>query len=185
MYQLLQKFTCLLLGSCLLMVACNQPNAHNMERINRLSLQLDSTNQVVATLNFEEEEARAQKIKQDLEFIQTNFTDTLTQQTAILLTSYKSINEEEEEEKATAGKQEVMLKKELDFTKMQLLNLKHDAEKTDLSKEQFEKYFESESTAVSKISAFVLSKKAEFTRHEEQFKQLQPKVQLVIDSLKK
>ena len=63
--------------------------------------------------------------------------------------------------------------------------MKHDFEKTDITPEDFKKYFETESTSVSKLNAFVLNKQTEFIKKESQFNSLQPKVQAFIDSMKK
>ena len=170
------------------MLSCNQGHPAVKARIDKVISVLDSTNLMTAKIDFEAEEANAQKIKSDMEFIQANFKDTLTHSMGYLLSDYHALLDgEEEEEKKQAGKEqyEIMLKKELDYTKKQLLNLRHDAENTDVTIETLNKYLEAESTAVFKLNDYVKHKQLEFERKNNQFKLLQPKVQAFIDSLKK
>jgi hypothetical protein len=169
----------------LLAAACHSSDSKVTARIDKILAKLDSSNQIVAGINFKKEKENAEKIEADLAFIQANFTDTLTKDMGFVLSDYRGIVAEEAEEGGKMENYEMMLKKELDYSKLQLLNLKHDIEKTDLSPEEFEKHFETESTSVSKLHAFVLNKQMEFQRKEKQFNSLQPQVQAFIDSLKK
>lgn len=177
-------FTIILLVSTLI-TSCHNADPKVTTRIDSVMAVLDSTHAIAARIDFEKEEENAKKIKSDLEFIQNNFKDTLTKDMGFVLSDYRGIVAEEEEEQGGHENYEKMLKKELEYSRMQILNLKHDFEKTDIPAEDFKKYFESESTAVSKLHAFVLTKQAEFLKKEQQFNSLQPKVQAFIDSLKK
>lgn len=181
-------FSCiffLTLTSIVLLTSCHHADPKVIARIDSVMTVLDSTHALAARIDFEKEEENAKKIKSDLEFIQANFTDTLTKDMGFVLSDYRGIVAEEEEEKGGGENYEKMLKKELEFSHTQLLNLKHDFEKTDINSEDFKKYFETESTAVSKLYLFVKSKQAEFSKKEKQFTSLQPQVQAFIDSLKK
>lgn len=171
--------------SFLLFSACHQADPKVIARVERILIVLDSSAKIASSINFKKEEENAKKIKSDLEFIQNNFTDTLTKEMGFVLSDYRGIVAEEAEEGGGNENYEVQLKKELDYSHQQLLNLKHDFEKTDITPEDFKKYFETESTSVSKLNAFVKNKQAEFIRKENQFTNLQPKVQAFIDSLKK
>ncbi len=164
---------------------CNHSDPKVIARIDSVLVVLDSTSKMAASIDFEKEEETAKKIEADLDFIQDNFKDTLDMTTAALLKDYKAINAEEEEEGKGNENYALMLKKELEFTKQQLLNLKHDFERTDIKPEEFEKYFVTESTTVGKLNAFVAHKRAEFFQKEKQFNAVQPKVQEFIESIKK
>jgi hypothetical protein len=75
--------------------------------------------------------------------------------------------------------------KELHYSKEQVLNLKHDFEKSEMNADDFKKYFNIEYTAIANLHRFVKEKQNEFQRKEELFNRLRPKVSSFIDSLKK
>ncbi len=177
-------YTIFLLAFFFVETACNQADPKVIAKIDHLLVVLDSTNKKVSGIDFEKEEEQTKKIKEDLNFIQTNFTDTLSKEMGFVLSDYRGIIAEEGESGGGENR-EKMLKKELDYTKKQLLDLKHDFEKAKLPEADFKKYFETESTTVSKLHAYVNLKQLEFNRKETQYNTLQPKVQAFLDSLKK
>ncbi len=177
------KLTLVTIIAALFFEACHNSDPKVISRIDSLLKVLDTTNKIASTIDFSKEKENAKKIEEDLALIQTNFKDTLDKEMGILLFAYKGIIEEGEEEGSKSENYSNMLKKELDFSKTQLINLKHDFEKTDLTPEDFKKYFETEAIAVSKLNLFVKDKQEEFLRKEKQFSEMQPKVQAFIDSL--
>ena len=170
-----------------LSISCQNKNKELTARIDKLNQLLDSTNRLTAEIQFKEEEANAKKIEEDLEFIHQNFKDTLSQAMGFLLSDYHAILDGEEEEEKEKGMEntELMLKKELDFTRQQLINLKHDAEKASVEIVELNKYIEAESTAVYKLNSYVRLKHSEFERKKKLFQEYQPKVQAFLDSIKK
>jgi hypothetical protein len=177
--------SCLLLGLALLFYSsCHKPDPKVIAKIDALLISLDSIHTKVGSLNFKQEETQSQKIREDLDFIQNNFRDTLTQDFGFVLSDYRAMVDGEEN-KSNNENLEKMLKKELDYSKLQVLNLKHDFEKSEMPEEDFKKFFETESLAVNKLSNYVTKKQLEFERKLKQFETLQPKVQNFIDSLKK
>lgn len=169
------------------LVSCQNGNKELTARIDKLNLLLDSTNRLTAQIQFHEEEANAKKIEDDLEFIHQHVKDTLSQSIGFLLSDYRALLDGEEEEEKEKGMEntELMLKKELDFTRQQLMNLKHDAEKASVEIVELNKYIEAESTAVYKLNAYVRLKHSDFERKRNLFQQYQPKVQAFLDSIKK
>ena len=101
--------------SFLLLSACRNADPKVIARIDSTLVLLDSTNKIAASIQFEKEIENAKKIKSDLEFIQNNFTDTLTKDMGFVLSDYRGIVAEEAEEGGGNEQYEAMLKKELDY----------------------------------------------------------------------
>ena len=165
--------------------ACKQKDSEVSSRLNNAVSLLKQAQAKTEKIDFEAEKKIAYTVEQNLEFIEKQKLDSFYPEMGFVLSDYKSIIAEEAEEGNRDEHLEVMLKKELNYTQQQLSNLKHDFSNNQISKIEFNKYFYSESTAVSNIYKYITKQQTEFLKKQKLFNELNPKIEALIDSLKK
>jgi predicted nucleic acid-binding Zn-ribbon protein len=168
-------FVTLILGT-----SCGTKYPKEMAAIDTLQTEVNKAVTELKTIDSVKVERVYTEIKDDITFIQKNYTDTLTLEMAEFLGEYNSLL------KAIGSilKEYTELSNELSFTGGQLKNMKHDLEYNIVNEEKVKEYYAREEEAIKRNveSTIVMINAAKLKL--EMFEKMNPQIKKLIESVK-
>ncbi|MFN5209996.1 MAG: hypothetical protein ACK5CO_10715 [Bacteroidota bacterium] len=191
----------LLVPTILLCVACNskKENDSYTQTIDSLSMKLEKTDSIFESIAFEKAEKVAVTIAEKIEKINALDGGKHDDKTIELISAYSLVRwfenqSGEEEEREKKGIKEVketeeepkeMLEKQLEYSKSQLQNLRHDYVNGKFEKEEASRYLADEKRAIDKLYTYTENKSLQYKMHFAAFDSLDVLVDSVILKLSK
>lgn len=131
-----------ILTICTILVSCgNRLNEEQEKKLSRLEFRVDSTLDVINSIDTAKGLASANHFFENMEYIKTVMTDTIDRDMAFYIDKYYSTRKSFK----YFGKEYPYVHRELTICKEQISNLRHDADNGILEEGQFEKYYHLES----------------------------------------
>lgn len=169
------------LGLAGVLTSCSEsPNEKPIRQVDSLLTVVSAAHEKLQTINPEDYQLILDTIKQDVQFIQSHYPDTMDLQTALKVDYYyrtiKSVNKF----KSTHSSQNT----ELNYTQTQLGNMKKDLENELMDVESFKELYPSEAKAVSRHKESVGNLKAWHESIESTYKRHKPGIDSLITYIK-
>lgn len=191
----------LIVPSLLLCFACNQKKGNDAytRAIDSLDWKLEKTDSIFERIAFEKAEKVAVTIAEKIEKINALDGGKHDDKTIELISAYSLVRwfenqSGEEEEREKKGIKEVketeedpkeMLEKQLEYSKSQLQNLRHDYVNGKFEKEEAKRYLSDEKRAIDKLYTYTANKSLQYKMHFTAFDSLDAVVDSVILKLSK